>query len=120
MVRNVGGFTLMEILVVVTIIGILAAIAVPSYIHAVEKGKEDACAANVQILLTQVERYRLEHGVPIELKANQTLVEFLREKGYLQGQDIQCPFAAGDNRHHYVLVTEGDRQVVQCTHTRGG
>ena len=28
----------------------------------------------------------------------------------------QCPFAAGDNRHHYVLVTEDERELFSAPH----
>ena len=79
MLKSVKGFTLMEILVVVTIIGILAAIAVPSYIYAVDKGRRDACAANVQTLATQVERHKLEKGK--EVGFQEDIVAFCRLRG---------------------------------------
>ncbi|MGI6364899.1 MAG: type IV pilin protein [Bacillota bacterium] len=120
MLNNTKGFTLMEILVVVTIIGILAAIAVPSYIYAVEKGREDACDANVHILITQVERYRLEMGHNIAIGENESLVRFLEETGYLVGQEIQCPFysdqSEGTKYEYKLTITADGRQTVYCTH----
>ena len=110
----------MEILVVVTIIGILAAIAIPSYIYAVEQGREDACAANVQILNTQVERYRLETGNTVVL-GEKSLVDFLKDQGYLVGQNITCPFHTVESPSVYQLnIDEHLRQTVTCTHSDNG
>ena len=117
MLRNTYGFTLMEILVVITIIGILAAIAVPSYINSVDKGRQDACDANVQILITQVERYKLEKGKDINL-GGQSLVDFLKREGYLTGQEIKCPFSNDEIQYKYTLNPDGD-PIVICNHPRG-
>ncbi|MGB4303244.1 MAG: prepilin-type N-terminal cleavage/methylation domain-containing protein, partial [Syntrophomonadaceae bacterium] len=48
--RNQKGFTLVELMVVVVIIGILVAIAVPVYRGVQTKAAENACAANVRTL----------------------------------------------------------------------
>lgn len=116
---NKKGFTLVEILVVITIIGILSAIAVPSYIYAVEQGKRDACAANVQILVTQVERYRLATGEQLVLAYDQSLVQFLTDIGYLSGQQITCPFSTSAIKYEYRLTYENGRPQVTCTHPGG-
>ncbi len=114
MLRNSKGFTLMEILVVVTIIGILAAIAVPSYINAVEQGRRDACATNVQIVFTQVERYRLTVGKPVPIDVD--LVQFLRGIGYLTGAELKCPYDNNEIMIQYKLKYNGQEAIVYCTH----
>ncbi|HOC05758.1 MAG: prepilin-type N-terminal cleavage/methylation domain-containing protein [Bacillota bacterium] len=114
MLRSCKGFTLMEILVVVTIIGILAAIAIPSYINAVEQGRRDACAANVHILFAQVERYRLTEGRPVPVDVD--LVQFLKAKGYLTGEELQCPFASEEVKPEYKLRYQGQEATVYCSH----
>lgn len=118
MLRNKKGFTLMEILVVVTIIGILAAIAVPSYLQAVEQGRREACAANIEILLTQVERYHLTTGQKVPTSGD--WLGFLRQKGYLVGKELYCPFYGEACQPRYVLVYDGAEPIVYCTHCGGG
>ena len=46
--RRERGFTLVEIMIVVLIIGILLAIAVPSFMNARERSRANACRANLR------------------------------------------------------------------------
>ena len=56
-------FTLIELLIVVAIIGILAAIAVPNFLNAQIRAKVAKTEAEMRTFVTAVEMYRLDHGV---------------------------------------------------------
>jgi len=56
------GFTLVEILIVVVILGILAAIVVPQFTQASTEAKENSLCSNLQSLRSQIELYKVQHN----------------------------------------------------------
>ena len=66
-IRNVRrssrkGFTLIEILIVVIILGILAAIVIPQFSSASTQARQSALQTTVQTLRSQIALYKLQHG----------------------------------------------------------
>jgi type IV pilus assembly protein PilA len=61
-IRDQQGFTLIELLVVIMIIGVLAEIAIPSFLGQTPKADDVVAKSAVQTAQTAIESYRVEHG----------------------------------------------------------
>ena len=63
-IRKSKGFTLVEIMIVVLIIGILMGIAVPNFIKARTNSQKSTCIANLKQIETGKEQWAMENGQP--------------------------------------------------------
>lgn len=62
MKRNTRGFTLVEILIVVIILGILAAIVIPQFTNASTQAKGSSVSSTLQTIRSQIELFKIQHG----------------------------------------------------------
>jgi len=60
--RAKSGFTLVEILIVVVILGILAAIVIPQFTEASTEAKEARLVSDLQTMRSQLELYKIQHN----------------------------------------------------------
>jgi general secretion pathway protein G len=57
-----SGFTLVEILIVVVILGILAAIVIPQFTEASTEAKTSSLCTDLQTMRSQIELYKIQHN----------------------------------------------------------
>jgi general secretion pathway protein G len=73
-----NGFTLVELMIVMLIIGVLAAVAVPSFISSIRNAKEAALKEDLHVLRDGIDSYTMDKN-----KAPQSLDDLV-QNGYLK------------------------------------
>ncbi len=81
-----GGFTLVEIMIVVGIVALLAAIAIPSFLNAGSKARKNACIANLNQIHAAKEQYAMDYNLQ-----NGASVTDAQINGYLGSIVPRCP-----------------------------
>lgn len=76
--NNQKGFTLVELMVVVAIIAVLAAIAIPIYTNFVYRGKQVEAKTLLMSIKVEEEQYRAENNCYVTINTNINLVESFR------------------------------------------
>lgn len=89
-----GGFSLIEVMIVVAIIGILSSIAYPSYVEYVRKSRRVEAITALSRIQQAQERWRSNHTTYASTLADLGITSNMTEHGYYQ-LSISNPVATG-------------------------
>jgi prepilin-type N-terminal cleavage/methylation domain-containing protein len=92
-----SGFTLIEILVVLGIIALLAAILFPAFSRAQESARQTTCQSNLQQIYFAVSQYRKDEG-----RYPDTMVDLLAEGASYSIGTVTAPAPLGNNAPGYL------------------
>ncbi len=100
MVGNNKGFTLIEMLTVIAIMGILASIATPSFMRSILRSREVSLENTLFVLRDVIDKHYADHGnYPDSL-------EILKEKKYIR--EIPKDPITASNDTWIIIEPEGD------------
>ncbi|MCB5235630.1 prepilin-type N-terminal cleavage/methylation domain-containing protein [Niallia circulans] len=98
-IKNEKGLTLIELLAVIVILGIIAAIAIPSIGSIIQKSKEDAVKSDAITVLNAAKNYVAANGIP------DTAIESTELESYVSGANLGAYEVSVNNSGTEFLLT---------------
>jgi prepilin-type N-terminal cleavage/methylation domain-containing protein len=103
-----GGFTLVEIMIVVAIIGLLASIAIPNLVNARKKAQTAACVSNLRQIDGAKQQWALEKGKgSADTPGNADLQTYLGRGDAGSLASVWCPLAGQGDLNGYTVGNVG-------------
>lgn len=107
--HNEHGFTLIEMLIVVAIIGVFLSLALPVYKDTVANAQNQSCKLNERMLKVAMETHYLNNSNKYPTAGKE--IEELIDKHYLE----ESPVCSGGGTYTFTVSTDGKSVNVSCS-----
>lgn len=105
------GFTLIELCLVITVLGILALIAIPNYVSATQRAKRGSCFSNQRNVAFAAALYSADRQILDGVVTGRELFE----AQYLPDDVAECPTSTENDQDDYdVTLAGGEVVAIDC------
>ena len=108
------GFTLVEIMIVVAIIGVIATIAIPAFVRAREQARKKVCIANQRSIFGAAMVYEINEEASLQdAGSRKSRLTTLIDEGYIKGESgYECPSSPTKDYDDYEMIFDSDGYIV--------